>query len=407
MKMGRFVYKIIWAAIQLAADSAKLAGDESRFNGLVAAARTYQYESPNGANPDWFQQLAPESFYHQWLNCSPNDEYWQRRSPGAQWQNPTIPVLQIGGWFDPHLRGNLRLYEALKTSGVTQKLVIGPWGHFPWGRRTGGQDYGAAAVSRIDALQLAWFDHYLKQQPARFESSRLELFDLGTYQWRQLPDFPTPEQQQCWYLHSQGLGTTSGSGLSSVPVPGCNPDVWVHDPWRPVPSLGGHAASPAGTFDRASLDDRADVVTYTSTPFNKPITICGSPQLSLTIEADCPSFDLAIAVSEVTPDGRVLPFSHSISHAPPANRSSRSLKISLQATCVTLPVGSCLRVSLSGASFPAYPVNSGTEQSPTQSTRMAHQVITLAVMSNEDQPAVMALPILANGAYPNSREVSP
>lgn len=382
-------------ALQLAADSAKLKGDGPTFQQLARTARHYDYGDPWPAIPDRLGTLAPDSFYHQWLAAPPGDEYWQRRSPEQWWRirpKIDIPVLQIGGWFDPHLRGNLRLYESLKQADINQKLVVGPWGHFPWGRRVGGQDYGAEAARSIDQLQLAWFDHFLKQQSPRFHQAPLELFDLGNKQWQYLPAFPPTHQH--WFLHCSGLGASQGSQLSRQPDQtgdGELGDVWVHDPWRPVPSGGGHASSPPGVWERGALDDRHDVVTYTSPPLEQRLTLAGIPKLVLSMESDCPSFDVAAALSQVNGQGQVLPFSHGYGTSP---RAASVLEIPLQATCITLPPGDRLRLSLSGASFPAYPVNPGTGAKPVFSTLGEQQIITLRLTNGGDRPNCLTLPSL-------------
>lgn len=381
-------------ALQLAADTAKLRGDQDAFTKLAQTARSYDFTDTFPAIPDCLKVLAPESFYHQWIEAEPEDEYWQRRSPDRLWQirkNIDIPVLQIGGWFDPHLRGNLRLYEALKIANIQQKLAIGPWGHFPWGRRAGGQDYGESAVSIIDQLQLAWFDHFLKAKEPRFNPATLELFDLGNKQWRSLAEFPTKKQQ--WFLQCSGLGATQGSYLTQEkPVSKNNSvDVWVHDPWRPAPSVGGHAGSPQGVMERGKIDNCSDVVIYTSPPLKENLTICGVPKIRLTLESDCPSFDVAVSLSQVSKTDQILPLSHGYCTS---LKPKNMLEISLQATCITLSPGDRLRISLSGASFPAYPVNSGAGKKPVFSSLLDQQIITLALLTNTELVNCLELPIL-------------
>lgn len=381
-------------ALQLAADTARLRGDQDTFIKLAQTAHSYDFIDTIPAIPDRLKTLAPESFYHQWIKAEPEDDYWQRRSPDKLWQirqNLDIPVLQIGGWFDPHLRGNLRLYEVLTTANIQQKLVIGPWGHFPWGRRAGAQDYGESGVSTIDELQLAWFDHFLKGKEPRFSASTLELFDLSRKEWQELPKFPTEKEQ--WFLQCSGLGSTQGSNLTQKKEAFQNNhvDIVVHDPWRPVPSLGGHAGSSQGVIERGKIDERGDVVTYTSSPLQESLTICGVPKIILTMESDCPSFDVAVTLSQITDIEQVLPFSHGYcTSLNPENL----LEIPLQATCITLSPGDRLRISLSGANFPAYPVNPGTGQKSVFGSLLDQQIITLALVSNKGLANCLELPIL-------------
>ena len=383
-------------ALQLAADSAKRRQDGSTFQRLMGLARSYDFTDRQPAIPDRLGELAPDSFYHQWISEPPEADYWQRRSPDQRWQireKIDIPVLQIGGWFDPHLRGNLRLYAELERWGIQQKMVVGPWGHFPWGSRAGGQNYGESAISGVDQLQLAWFDHFLKGQEPRFNPAKLELFDLGTKQWRYLTDLPST--QQSWFLQCSGLGTTQGSALTTkAPARSTEEisDVWVHDPWRPVPSLGGHSGYPQAVKERSAIDDRSDVVTYTSEPLQESLTICGVPQIFLTVESDRPSFDVAVSLSQVRVTGEVLALSHGYCTS---LEQQGTLAILLQGICVTLSVGDRLRVSLAGASFPAYGVNPGTGQQAALANLVDQQIITLALVTHGPTQNHLLLPILS------------
>jgi putative CocE/NonD family hydrolase len=360
-------------------------------------ARNYDFCDPVPTIPDRLGELAPDSFYHQWISQPPEADYWQRRSPDKRWQireKIDIPVLQIGGWFDPHLRGNWRLYAELDRFGIQQKMVVGPWGHFPWGSRAGGQNYGESAISGVDQLQLAWFDHFLKGEEPRFKPAKLELFDLGTKQWRYLTDWPSTTQS--WFLQCSGLGTTQGSTLTAKTAGRTKlteeiSDVWVHDPWRPVASWGGHSGYPQGMRDRSSVDDRSDVATYTSEPLRESLTICGMPQIFLTVVSDRPSFDMAVSLSQVGGNGEVWAISHGYCTS---LEQQGTLAIPLQAICVTLSIGDRLRISLAGASFPAYGVNPGTGQKAVFANLVDQQIITLALVTNGTTQNHLLLPIL-------------
>ena len=85
-------------------------------------------------------------------------------------------------------------------------------------------------------------------------------------------------------------------------------DVFVHDPWRPVPASGGHAAIPAGSFDRSAIDCRTDVLTYTSALLEEDLHLAGDVAVEVFCTADTPSFDLCAVLSEVRPDGSVYNF---------------------------------------------------------------------------------------------------
>jgi predicted acyl esterase len=77
----------------------------------------------------------------------------------------------------------------------------------------------------------------------------------------------------------------------------------VHDPWRPAPSVGLHLGTPAAFADRSEVDDRADVLVYTSAPLPYALVLSGVGEIDLFVDADRPSFDLDCTLSVVAPDG--------------------------------------------------------------------------------------------------------
>lgn len=372
-------------AIQLAAETAKLNGDREAFQKLYSASRNLPLFDPIPANPQILQDLAPDSFYHDWLKYPENHDYWKTRSPEYLLQNIDLPMLHIGGWFDPHLRGNWKLYQQMKTqSQFPQHLIIGPWGHLPWGRKSGEINYGDTASSLIDRYQIAWFDYWLKGKESEIIKEKpIKLFEMGSNQWQEFDNLES-HQSQVFYLTSNGLANIdekAGQLVSELPVNHPETvDVIVHDPWRPVPSLGGHAGFPSGSCERSHLDSRFDVLTYTSEPLTQDWHLFGEIQVEIQAQADTPSFDLCATLSEVYPDGRIYNFSQGYIRVNAVN-SEQSLTFSLQPTCIKIREGNALRLSLSGACFPAYAVNSGLDQLLAATPLMDYQVITLKIQS--------------------------
>ena len=372
-------------AIQLAAETAKLKGDQDTFQKLYAASRNLPLFDKIPVNPNILKELAPDSFYHDWLNRSEDDPYWQNLSPEFLLEKVDLPMLHIGGWFDPHLRGNFKLYQNMKNkSQFLQHFIIGPWGHLPWGRKTGEINYGQSASSFINEYQIAWFDYFLKgKQSQLLEKQPIQLFEMGSNQWRNLEALNS-SQQQTFYLKSNGLANIQENAGQLVTdllldMPKII-DTIVHDPWRPVPSLGGHAGFPSGSFERSHLDTRFDVLTYTSKPLTKDLFLQGEIKVEINVQADTASFDLCAIVSEVYPDGSVYNFSQGYRRVN-ASETEQTIPFFLQPICMKLAQGNAIRLSLSGANFPAYAINSGTKQFPYETKLIDYQVITLSIHS--------------------------
>jgi uncharacterized protein len=383
-------------AIQIAAETARRQGDEAAFARLYAASRSLPLTDPNPTRPQVLTELAANSFFHHWLDHPQDDAYWQALKPDLS--RVDLPMLHVGGWFDPYLRGNLRLYQEMKARGTTpQHLWIGPWGHLPWSRQVGAVDFGPRAASPIDRLQIRWFDQFLKRKnTGLLQEDPISLFEMGVNRWRSFAAWPEGDTQT-YYLTSTGLAgmrEDHGKLEPEFPLAPPEPDVLVHDPWRPVPSLGGHAGIPAGSFERSAIDGRSDVLTYTTEPFEAEVAIAGTPALDLRCSADAPSFDLCAVLSEVRPDGRVFNLTQGYQRVDrPEGERVQPITLLLQPTCFTLAPGHALRLSLSAACFPAYAVNAGTGQSAGDSRQIDFHIITLTVNPPRSAPSKLRLPL--------------
>jgi uncharacterized protein len=381
---GAFCFQtnLAWA-IQLATESARLCGDENTYKGLFAASRNLPLY-----NPEIFKKLAPNSFYHQWLSHSQPDEYWKQLSPKTYFKDVDLPMFHIGGWFDTYLRGTVNLYQEMASkSQYRQQLLVGAWPHIPWGRKVGEVDFGINAMSPVDQMQISWFDQFLKGiDTGLLDQMPVWLFEMGSNIWQGFPKLPTPEQTS-YFLATTGLGSIredSGTLSTTCSETSCN-DILVHDPWRSLPSLGGHAAIPGGVFERSHLDCRSDVLTYTSEPLGEDLHLVGNVTVEIWCSADKPSYDLCGILSQVYSDGRVFNLTQGYVRCENSNQKF-PITIQLQATCTKIVKDTALRLSLSASCFPAYTINPGV-------SFMDAQIITLTVSSGGDFPSKILLPI--------------
>ncbi|GAB4227557.1 MAG: CocE/NonD family hydrolase [Elainellaceae cyanobacterium] len=435
---GAFRYQLnLGWAIQLAAETARRQGNSEAYQALYAASRNLPLHDPVCVRSGLLKQLAPESHYHAWLDHPKPNDYWDNLSPKLHLQEIDLPMLHIGGWFDTYLQGTIKLYKAMATrSQLPQHLIVGPWAHLPWGHKVGSVDYGAEANSPIDRLQIRWFDHFLKgQDTGLLEDPAVCLFEMGSNQWRRFDRYPQ-EPPKSYVLITGGLASVDDreGGLTTtlphLPLPAL-PDTLVHDPWRPVPALGGHSAFPAGAFERSAIDCRTDVLTYTSASLIEDLHLAGDLSAQLYCAADALSFDLCVVLSEVQPNGSVYNISQgyirvenprqvaqrarsnnefSVSDAPddPADPFSAALPsllqasgastriiIPLQPVCIRIARGSALRLSISASCFPAYAVNAGNGDPSGESRLVDAQVITVALFSEGDRLSQVWLPVTA------------
>ncbi len=379
-----------WAA-QVAAIQARRAGDAAAYAEL-AASGPEMFAGPLPAAPALLDRHKALHHYELWRDAPAGDTYWTRASAAAAIgaARPEIPTLWVGGWFDYHLDGTLAGFAALSQGHAENWLVIGPWPHLAWSPQGAGTDFGPAALSDIDAMQVALFDHVLKghDAPGWMAEGRVRIFDLGLRVWRCFHDVPRPALRPL-YLAGDGRAAVREGELANAPP--AQP-VWehvTHDPWRPVPALGLHHTSPAWC-DRAAVDARFDVACFTTEPLAAPLDLIGVPELVLDLAANAPSFDVSATLCLVTPEG----CSFALSQAHAVVTRPGVLRLKLRALCITLQPGQRLRLSLAGACFPAYPVNPGTGTDPRAATGAEALPITLALRCGGPSPSHLLLPVM-------------
>ncbi len=368
---------LTWA-IQLAAETARLQGDSQAYQKLRLAAKRLPLCDPVPACPEVL--AGTDSFFHDWVANSTASDYWRSLTP--QLDEVDLPMLHIGGWFDPYLRGDLRLYQEMTAQSKRQchrhYLCIGPWSHIPWGRKVGEVDFGPQAISPVDQLQIDWFDHILKGGDW-VENYPVRLFEMGRNQWRRLADWPQSGAISTYFLHSSGLANIrEDSGvLSAQSSVESSCDRLVHDPWNPVPALGGHSAIPAGSFERTAVDSRGDVLVYTSAPMKTEMRVVGVVEVVGAIASSTPSYDLCAVLSRVT-GGKVFNLTQGYCRVAVSD-SKQLITLPLQPTCFSLLPGESLRLSLSAACFPAYSINPGSGAGLLEATLIEAQIIRLAI----------------------------
>jgi putative CocE/NonD family hydrolase len=378
-------------ALQLGVEHARRDGDAAAHQALFAASRHLSFTGEVPAWPDVMARHGQRCHYPDWIAHPEPGPFWARISPKTHLAGVDLPMLHIGGWFDGMLTGTLGCYRAMAGARAPQLLRVGPWVHIPWSRTVGDVDFGAEADSDIDLLQLRWFDHWLKGvDTGLLREKPLRLFEMGGG-WRDFDAWPAPTPQP-FYLRSSGramLAPRDGA-LADEPSSG-DEDCIVMDPWRPTPSHGGHAGHPGGPLDRAAIDARADVATYTTPLLARDLRLAGDVTAEIFCAADQPSHDLSLALSDVAPDGRVIPLAqtHARLDAP-----AQPAHIAMRAVCARIAAGHALRLSVAAAAFPAYELNPGTGARGRAARAIDQRVTTVTIRHGGATASRVLLPVV-------------
>lgn len=372
----RLYNTLTWAA-QLGAETARREGDHALF------AQCYRlghgpgaHELIDPASPG-VRALLAGTHYDGWLDSAPGSDYWKDRSPGMFLDGVDLPCLHIGGWYDSFLTGTFSAYRHFETHcDAPQKLLIGPWTHLPWTPAVGASWLGESAVSAVDFLQLNWFDRFLRDRDNGVDrSAPVTLYDLRAQGWREQDSFSRHIDQRL-HLHSNGRAAldTDAGVLAPQPATSAATDVLVNDPWRPVPTTGGHLAPSVGIQDRTAIDARPDVATYTTAPLSESLLVGGEVVVTLVAAGDEDSFDLSAVLSVVDAQGRARNLTQGYCRV---RNDAGPYRVAMRGACALIRPGERLRLSVSGSSYPAYTLNDGSGRVPGAVRAADYKVTTL------------------------------
>jgi len=390
------------------------AGVGSAIGAADAVAANYWHlplcELPEVAN------LTP--YVKDWLAHPDYDDYWRAAAPCEHYENITTPALNFGGWYDLFLGGTLANYAAMK-GRTPQKLVIGPWVHGYNGGVYPARNFGLMAhdgVADVTAMQTRWFDHFLKGEAnGVLDEPPVKIFVMGPDVWREEADWPLPDTDwQQWYLHSAGsAGTKPADGVLARTTPDKEPaDSYLYDPRNPVPTVGGASFLPglfiaanAGPRDQREVEQRADVLCYTSEVLTADMEVTGPVRLVLYVSSSAMDTDFTGKLVDVHPDGTALILTDGILRA--RYRESLStqklmtpgevyrLEIDLVATANVFFAGHRIRLEVSSSNFPRFDRNTNSGGVIAQETEADFVRATNTVWHDAVRASHLILPVIA------------
>ncbi len=350
----RLADNLCWALL-LAAERAAGAGDAAGLAAIEAALSSLMARADASALAEAAGlPLVQDGHYSRWISRAADHADWTHMSPrtGLEGRDCTTPMLHIGGWFDGKLRGTIDAFRELTAraaDGARQHLVVGPWSGEPWGRASGTIDISGLAGSPIDQAQLAWFNHWLKGVDEGLDDDDpVHLYDVCARRWRSYAALPEPEAEPL-FLVSTGLAASSDEDgeLSPERQEGASIDRLIHDPQRPVPSGAVHGGPHGAAQDRARIDARGDVATYTTPALEEALLVVGEVDLVLYARSDADGFDISAVLSVVERDGSAMQLARGQRRVTPDD--PLPLSLGLGYVCGRIGAGRRLRLSLSGA----------------------------------------------------------
>lgn len=304
------------------------------------------------------------------------DEFWEEFDSLKVVERVKVPAIFQGGWYDIFIQGTLDAFVARQEKGGIgargkQKLIVGPWTHFwPSVIKLGDFEMPANAQQPpIDTSPLRWFDHYLKEQLNGIENiPPVTYYVMGPFDgspssgnvWRFADQWPIPAIEKIYYLNSNNTLT------SEKPAAPSKDAEFVHDPAKPVPTVGGHNLFiDSGPMDQQSIESRNDVILFSSEPLKEDMEVTGKIKMHLFVSSNCCDTDFAIRLTDVYPDGRSILITDgtyrtgllSLQNQQRDPAKMHEIEIDLSSTSIVFAKGHRVRISISGSNYPRYELN--------------------------------------------------
>lgn len=316
--------------------------------------------------------------------------FWTRLDLTSRLPELQIPALHVVGYYDFFSRESVDTFVIMQQQAHDpetrrqQRLILGPWDHGTIGKsKVADLDFGPAAELNLMSIQLDWFDRHLKQDAATIARSQpaVRYFSMGDNVWHESESWPPAGvRPTSFFLHSGGhANSRQGDGRITRDAPDTvePSDSFRADPSNPVPACPVTDARPVkaavwGPVDQLPLEDRNDVLVYSTAPLTEPLTFAGTITAQLSVSTDTPDADWVVKLVDVHPNGPAINLATGILRGRYRNSLTKpelmnpgevyEITVDLGPCAATIAEGHQLRVDICGSLFPLYDRNPNTRE---------------------------------------------
>jgi len=364
----------------------------------------------------WDDVLGQEVFYlRDWVAHPTYDAYWQKRGIDDGFSDITVPILNVGGWYDIFSKVTIDMIDRVRHQSSdrlarrNQCVIMGPWTHgiSPDGK-VGEVDFGKGATLDVDELEFQWFEYWLKGKDTGIQDwPAYRIFVMGENTWRESNQWPLKHTRftKC-FLHSQGQANSlNGDGVLNLHAPQAEKaDTFVYDPQDPVPTHGGNNlfGAQAGPFDQRTIEARQDVLVYTSEALPEPIEVTGPVKMVLFASSTTPDTDFTAKLVDVYPDGRAINLCEGIIRARYRNSDTDPsliepqqiyrYEIDLWVTSNVFLPDHRIRLEISSSNFPRFDRNPNSGKQFGTDTELLQA--TQTIYHDPGHPSHLLLPVI-------------
>jgi putative CocE/NonD family hydrolase len=163
-----------------------------------------------------------------------------------------------------------------------------------------------------------------------------------------------------------------------------------------------------GPLDQRLVEEREDVLCYTSAPLERPLEVIGPVALVLAVSSSAPDTDFTGKLVDVSPDGRAEILTDGILRAryresptaPALMEPGRvyELRIDLGATANVFRAGHRIRLEVSSSNFPRFDRNTNTGGKIAQEGPAELAAADNRVHHDRAHASYLILPVVERGA---------
>jgi len=345
------------------------------------------------------------------LSHPTKDDFWKPLDFSDRLARVSAPALFVSGWYDIFNVDQLRDYEKWEARGAgapKARLIVGPWNHVFYNTNLKNVEWGwKDAADKVLGQGRQWFDRWLCDRHNGIdEAKRVNVYVMGEDSWRDFDEWPPKSAKVVsFFLNSSGKANSSnGDGaLSSAPPAEDRQDSFDYDPSTPVPTLGGAALLPweAGPADQRKIEERNDVLVYSTEAIKKPLIVIGPIKLKLFAATSAVDTDFTAKLVDVYPDGKAIIVKEGIlrgrymggDRAKPLEPGKvYEWNIDLGYVALKVNPGHQMRLEISSSNFPRFSRNLNTGENEATGTKMllARQI----VYHSTQYPSALCLSVL-------------
>ncbi|MDO8800178.1 CocE/NonD family hydrolase [Phenylobacterium sp.] len=342
-----------------------------------------------------------------------DDIFWNRFAMSPNRKYITVPIYNVGGWYDIFNQGNTSNFTWLQNQGSkgargNQKLLMGPFGHGPLSGDLAypGQDQLQGAFGN----ELRWFDYWLKgidsgimdEPPVSYFMMAGARKGAASPKNRMLTsaNWPPANREVRYYLTPDRALTTKAPAARDAKLS------YRFDPANPVTTFGGaNLTFDRGPEDQRQVPDRQDYLRFQTPVLDKDVAIAGPVKVELYGATDGLDTDFMAKLVDVYPDG----YEALVLDAPIRARyrhgrmpddvrmmtpgAPEELVIDLWSTAITFEKGHRIAVHITSSNAPRFEVNPNTGEAPGKQTQKPRVAVN-SVYMDASHPSALVLPVI-------------